>query len=345
MNRKRFIQNSSAVLAGAFLPAGIVNEFIHNEMIFGQNEKRYRLEKNWVKETSQSLPVNDCHEMVQDSKGRIVLLTNETRNNVICFDKKGKLLHTWGHEFPGGHGFSKAGEGADEVFFITDTVKNQFYKTSADGKMIQTWDFPGETGKYTTANQFVPTETAITANGEIYVADGYGSQYVIHYDAQGKIKNIFGGRGEEDRHLDNAHGICIDYRTTPATLLVTDRTRCCFKRFSMEGTYMEKIELPGALVCRPVIKGDYLYAAVLVSSSFSNTNSGFVIILNKENKPVSVLAGSEAAYDDNHKLKTFYQTIQLFKHPHDVLVDDDENLYVCQWNSGKVYPFKFVPVA
>ena len=32
-------------------------------------------------------PVKDCHEMVQDSMGRIILLTNETKNNVIIYDK------------------------------------------------------------------------------------------------------------------------------------------------------------------------------------------------------------------------------------------------------------------
>jgi hypothetical protein len=53
---------------------------------------------------------------------------------------------------------------------------------------------------------------------------------------------------------------------------------------------------------------------------------------------VSVLCGSEAAYE-NDKLKPFHQTDKLFKHPHDVLVDDEENLYVCQWSSGKVYPY------
>ena len=67
-------------------------------------------------------------------------------------------------------------------------------------------------------------------------------------------------------------------------------------------------------------------------------------ILNKENKVVSVIGGSEPAYDENKKLKPFSQTIPLFKHPHDVMVDDEENLYVCQWNSGKVYPYKFLAV-
>ena len=125
------------------------------------------------------------------------------------------------------------------------------------------------------------------------------------------------------------------------TLLVTDRTRCCFKRFSLKGEYLEKIELPGACVCRPVIKGDYLYAAVLRSPHMGTDGTGFVIILNKANKVVSVLGGAEAAYGSDGKLLPFYQTVKLFQHPHDVLVDDEENLYVCQWNSGQVYPYKF----
>ena len=30
--------------------------------------------------------------MVQDKQGRIILLTNETQNNVIIYDKSGKLI-------------------------------------------------------------------------------------------------------------------------------------------------------------------------------------------------------------------------------------------------------------
>ena len=342
MKRKDFLYSSSVFIAGTMIAREDLFAIKNDEIIFGQNEKKYKLEKDWVKADASNLPVNDCHEMVQDAKGRIVLLTNETKNNVIFFDKKGKLLNTWGHDFPGGHGLTICGDD-EQFFFITDTVKNQFYKTSLDGKIITTWNFPVESGKYNEAKQFVPTETTITKNGEVFVADGYGSQYITHYDSEGKIKNIFGGRGDGEKHFDNAHGICIDYRTNPETLIITDRTRCCFKRFSMSGEYIETISLPGACVCRPVIKGNYLYAAVLRSPSLDNADSGFVIILNKENRVVSVLCGSEAVYE-NDKPKQFYQTIKLFKHPHDVLVDDEGGLYVCQWSSGKVYPYKFIPV-
>ena len=343
MKRKEFLYNSSMLFAGSMIAKEKLFEIRNDEIIYGQNEKRYKLEKNWVKAEASSLPVNDCHEMVQDTQGRIVLLTNETKNNVIFFDKKGNLLKTWGHEFPGAHGLTICGED-EQMLYVTDTAKNQFYKTTVDGKIIQTWNYPQETGFYPEAGKFVPTETAITKNGEIYLADGYGMQYIMHYDVSGKLKNVFGGRGSEEKNFDNAHGITIDYRTNPETLIITDRTRCCFKRFSMGGEYIETISLPGACVCRPVIKENYLYAAVLRSPNLDNVNSGFVIILNKENKVVSVLCGSEAAYEGG-KLKPFYQTNQLFRHPHDVLVDDEDNLYVCQWSSGKVYPYKFIPVA
>src|SRR4051812_37144953 len=341
MERRDFIKRTAAVTSAALLTNHKL--FAMGDEIIGQNERKYRLDKNWVKSTVSGLPVNDCHEMIQDNNKRIVLLTNEIKNNVIFFNKDGTVVKTWGHDFPGAHGLTLFGEGKDQLLFITDTERHQFYKTTIDGKLISTWDFPAETEKYTEAKQFVPTETAITKNGEVYVADGYGSQYIIHYDAHGKIKNIFGGKGEKESNLDNAHGICIDYRQIPETLIITDRTRCCFKRFSMAGEYLETISLPGACVCRPVIKGNYLYAAVLRSPDLNNVDSGFVIILNKENKVVSVLCGSEAAYE-NDKLKPFHQTEKLFKHPHDVLVDDEENLYVCQWSSGKVYPYKFKPV-
>lgn len=319
-----------------------------NQEIVGQNNKRYRIDTRWVKSDARSLPVNDCHEMVQDESGRILLLTNETRNNVIFFDRTGNLLKTWGHDFPGAHGLTIIGSGRDQLLFITDIVRHQFYKATLDGKILTTMDFPRETGKYNEAKEFVPTETAITKGGEVYVADGYGSQYITHYDAEGKIKNIFGGRGNQEWHLDNAHGICIDYRTTPETLIITDRTRCCFKRYSMAGQFIETIALPGACVCRPVIKGEYLYSAVLRSPDLNHENSGFVVILNKENKVISVIGANEAVYEGN-TLKPLSQTRTasgetMFKHPHDVMVDDEENLYVCQWNSGKVYPYKFVAV-
>jgi len=205
-------------------------------------------------------------------------------------------------------------------------------------------DYPKETGQYSKQEEYVPTETAIAPNGDIYVADGYGKDFIIHYDATGRYINHFGGRGTEEKHLLNAHGICVDQRDPKRPcLVVTSRQQNAFKRYSFAGEYIDTIALPGAWVCRPVIKGNYLYAAVLQTNSRQGKQSGFVTILDKNYKVVSNLGGSEPQYVDN-KLDEMYQTIKYFQYPHDVCVDDEENLYIAQWNSGKVYPYKLSPV-
>jgi hypothetical protein len=310
--------------------------------VYGHNGMRYSIDTGWSKADAAKFPVNDCHEMVQDAKGRIYLLTNETKNNILIYNKSGKLLSSWGHDFPGGHGLSISDENGTQYLFITDTSRNQVYKTTLDGKLLLTIDAPLEAGIYKTKKEFVPTEVAIDdSTGDFFVADGYGAQYVLHYDAKGILKGYFGGRGEGDKHLDNAHGICIDRRSGVASLLVTDRTRNCFKQFDMTGQLRGIIPVPGACVCRPVIRNGHIYAAVLRSPVIGNEGSGFVTILGKDNKVVSNIGGTEPVYE-NGKLKPLAQAEKLFIHPHDVMVDRDENLYVAQWASGKVYPYKLI---
>ena len=66
-------------------------------------------------------------------------------------------------------------------------------------------------------------------------------------------------------------------------------------------------------------------------------------ILDKNFKVVSNLGGSPPKYTDN-KLEEMKQEEKYFQYPHDVCIDDEQNLYIAQWNSGKVYPYKLSPV-
>ena len=341
MHRKDFIKNSSLGLVGAlYVPQVLIKE----KVILGHNNKRYKINTKWSQADVARNPVNDCHEMVQDQKGRILLLTNETKNNVLIYNKNGKLLDTWGTEYPGAHGFTLFNENGTDTLFICDNNRHQVIKTTIDGRVLLTLDYPKETGMYTKPDEYVPTETAIAANGDIYVADGYGKDFIIQYDLNGKYIRHFGGRGPEEKHLLNAHGVCIDTRNNKnPTLIVCSRQQNSFKRFSMQGVYIETISLPGAWVCRPVIKGDYLYAAVLQSNNNQWKQSGFVTILDANNKVVSNLAGTEPVYKGNVPDEMF-QTEKVFQYPHDVCIDDEENMYVAQWNSGKTYPYKLEPV-
>jgi peptidylamidoglycolate lyase len=341
MQRRDFLRNSSIAMAG-FITAPDVR--FNSEVVLGQNKKRYKIDTKWSKADVSRNPVNDCHEMIQDKQGRIVLLTNETKNNVLIYAKDGKLLSSWGTEYPGAHGLSLFNENGPDTLFICDNNRHQVIKTSIDGKVLLTLNYPKETGQYTKEAEYVPTETAIADNGDIYVVDGYGKDFVIRYDAQGKYISHFGGKGDAPEQLQNAHGICIDRRVkNKPTLVVTSRLQNAFKRYTMEGKYIETIPMTGAWVCRPVIHGDYLYAAVLQTNANQGKQSGWVTVLDKDFKVVSNLGGSEPQYKDG-KIQEMHQTVKAFSYPHDVCIDDEENMYVAQWNSGKVYPYKLTPV-
>jgi len=341
MYRRKFLQQTAAAASGVLL----LPKVFHEDPILGHNNKRYRLNNQWGKLDFARYPVKDCHEMVQDRQGRILLLTNETKNNVIIYDKKGKLLTTWGTQYPGAHGLTLFDENGQQVLFICDNNLHQVIKTTLDGRVLMTLNYPRETGEYSKPEEYIPTETAIAANGDIYVADGYGKDFIIQYDHQGRYIRHFGGRGTGEENLLNAHGITIDNRDrSNPFLIVTSRQQNAFKRYTMEGQFLGTIPLPGAWVCRPVINGDYLYAAVLQSSSAVGKESGFVTILDKDFRVVSNLGGSEPTYI-NGELQAMQQTVKAFQYPHDVCIDDDQNLYIAQWNSGHVYPYKLEPVA
>ncbi|WP_243414776.1 6-bladed beta-propeller [Flagellimonas aquimarina] len=344
MNRRRFIEKGGlASLSLASIGSLSFSERMQKDVVIGHGSHQYKIDLNWGKLNSKNFPVKDCHEMVQDAKGRIILLTNHTKNNVLIYDKSGKLLDTWGKEYPGAHGLTIHDENGTEFLYISDNDRHEVIKTTLDGKVIQVLPFPKESGKYQNKEEYIPTETAIAENGDIYVADGYGSQFITHYDSKGNIKNIFGGRGDEDHLFNNAHGICIDDRDPKnPTLLITARQQNRLKRFSLDGTYLNSIDLPGAYICRPVIHNNHIYLATIWSGDGSE-GTGFISILDENNKLISAPGGSIPEYE-NDNLNPMHQTLKIFTHPHDVCIDEDENIYVAQWNSSATYPIKLYRV-
>ena len=312
------------------------------DLILGHGDFQYKVIADWGNLDKLTHPVSDCHEMVQDSKGRIILLTNNTKNNVIIYNKDGKLKETWGTQYPGAHGLTLKNEGGEDFLYITDTERGIIEKTTLQGKKVMTINRPKQFDTEDSKVSFVPTETAIAENGDIYVADGYGSQYIYIYDQKGKLKSRFGGPGKEDDKFYNCHGVAIDKRDGTPKILVTAREKNQLKYFNLNGEYMSSIDLPGAYICRPVIHDSNVYLATIWSGD-KGDNSGFISILDKENRLISAPGGKTPQYKKN-KLTKMNQAYQVFKHPHDVCVDDDSNLYIPQWNAGQVYPMKLVKV-
>gem|GEM_PF-23540 len=346
LNRRNFLNTSTKVAAGAIiLPHFYIGKSKPklSEEVIGHGKFTYKVHKEWGNLDPSQRPVKNCHEMVMDSKGRLIMVGDETKNNILVYDKSGKLLDAWGISYSGGHGLSLWDAGGEEYLFICDT-SGTLIKTNMAGRELMRIGHPSEYGAYEKEDKFNPTESAIAPNGDIYVADGYGSQYVLQFTQKGEfIRKIGGGRGDRDDQFQTAHGVCIDDRNAAEpTLLITSRAHNSFKRFSLEGKYIETIFLPGAFVCRPVIDGENLYAGVCWSRlKYLNRtpDSGFVTILDKENKVISNPGGTAPKYVKG-QLQLMLQEQAIFNHCHDVCIDDDKNIYVCQWNANKTYPIK-----
>lgn len=319
-------------------------ETLTNNDLIGHNTHLYKVEKNWGHLDITKHPIKDCHEMVKDKAGRIYMLTNETKNNILIYNTNGKLANHWGSHYPGAHGLSITEENGSEYLFITDIEKHEVYKTTLDGKEVMRIGVPREIPEYTLINQFNPTETAIDGEGNIYITDGYGLQFIIKLDYNGNYITHWGGKGNAYNEFDCAHGIAIDTRKRDEqTLIITSRNHNAFKRFTFSGEYIETISLPGSFICRPVIKGKYLYAAVFRSGNNMNFGSGYITILNEKNEVISTPGGTKPKYM-NSKLQPQQQERKIFIHPHDICVDEDENLYICQWNANQSYPMKLIRV-
>ena len=197
--------------------------------ILGQGNFRYRVVPGWGVLDSTT-PVKDCHGLARDRAGHVILLTNHTANNVIVYDRKGALVHKWGTQFPGAHGLSLVNEGHREVLFITDLATHRVVKTTLDGTTLDEWHWPAATGKYEKEDQYRPSWTLHLPNGDFYVLDGYGRDYIIHYGADGKFRRIFGGSEGGITHWGPHAGLMDLSRSDAPSLLIAMSLKTAVRR-------------------------------------------------------------------------------------------------------------------
>lgn len=349
-DRRQFMKQAGVAASALVTPFHIINrkDSLKGE-ILGHGQYTYRLEKDWGKLDESKYPVNNCHEMVMDRAGRLILLTDHPKNNILIYDRSGKLLDSWTLNFSGAHGLTIHDEGGEQFLYITDFSTGTVVKTDLKGKILLSLESPLKTRNYIEHAPYKPTETTIGPNGDIYVSDGYGSQFILQYTSKGEFIRKFGGDSflQQDK-FKQVHGVTLDTRDkSNPTLLCSERIKNTIKRFSLDGKFIEDIYLPGAFISRVVIDDQNIYCGVCFGMTKDNYNMqlnlGFVTILDKNNKVVSNPGGKKPVYTDG-KLQMMTQDKPIFKHCHDVCIDGDKNIYVCQWNAGKVYPSRLVRV-
>ena len=69
MKRKEFIQSGSLLIAGSLMAKESLFDVVNGETIYGQNEKRYKLVKDWVRADAATLPVKIAMKWCRMQKG------------------------------------------------------------------------------------------------------------------------------------------------------------------------------------------------------------------------------------------------------------------------------------
>jgi hypothetical protein len=127
---------------------------------------------------------------------------------------------------------------------------------------------------------------AVAPNGDIYVTDGYSSDYLHRFTKDGKYLVSFGGK-QPPYSFNQLHKIVIDTRFEPARLVGTDRQNGRLVHFSLDGKLLgviaSELKRPASLA----IRGDYLAVGELAG--------GRIVLLDKEGKIVAQMGTNAVA--------------------------------------------------
>jgi len=340
ISRRSLLKNAAGAALSTALPLFPHVRAQDPAHILGHANFRYRIVPDWGLLSSDS-PVNNCHGIVCDQEGHVILLTDHTANNVLIYHPNGRLAHKWGTTFPGAHGLSIVTEGTREVLYLTCLQTHRVVKATLDGQILQEWACPMQSAKYQRPEDYKPSWTLHLPDGSFLVLDGYGRDYILHYAADGSYRRTLGGPEGGITHW-GPHGGMVDPRSADApSLLIAMSDQQHLLHLALDGSHLRKISLPGGNPRQIRFHDQHFFVAHLADNWPKDRNSrGFLSVLDSKLRVVSNVGGTAPAYDDDGNLLPMRSLEPVFTHPHDLVAGNDGSLYVAQFASGRTYPLK-----
>jgi len=284
----------------------------------------------WGLRPDGNSPLGATHgSVVVDKDGHIY---TSTEQGVFVFTPDGIVVKSYlGPKYSSLHDMEIRIEGDDEFIFGARNKNAEAIKFNAkDGEIVMKMPFPTESGL--DGKGYKPTAITISGSGNIYVADGYGSNVIFKFDASGKYISHFGKKGNELKQFNTCHGMTLDTRYTPNRLLICDRNHTPKGRllhYSLDGEFIEVVVSGLGMPTAVAIQGDYVSVPDL---------NGRVVILDKSNTIMAVLG-----HNPDPKTRRKFKVKQkdwiegIFSGTHGSYWDKDGNLYVQDWNvSGRL---------
>ncbi|MDF2714455.1 MAG: repeat-containing protein [Paenibacillus sp.] len=277
------------------------------------------------------------HGIVADANDRIYVL-HTSKPNVVVFDRDGRFLTAWHADGIGdnAHGFYLHREQDGEYLYISDCNTGAVVKTTLQGEVVLRLDKPDLPDVYGEGKPYRPTDIAVAPNGDIYVTDGYGQNWIHRYSASGEWLFSWGGTGREPGRMKCPHGISVKTPGGEPELYVADRGNNRIQVFTLDGAHKRFIDHDMDRPCSFYFHGGRMY--------FPDLNSR-VTIFDENDRLLTHLGEDQQAYKQAGwpNLPKSYYRLGRFSSPHGLCVDSQGDVYVAEWISdGRLTKLKRV---
>ena len=144
-------------------------------IVVGSGEHRYEVIENWGR-LPDGWHYGEVAAVGVDSKDNVYVFAR-SEHPMMVFDRDGNFLRSWGEGlFHRPHGVHLA---PDDTIYCTDDGDHTVRRLTLEGKLLLEIGVPGEPAPLYGGDPFNRcTHTALSPEGDIYVADGYGNARV-----------------------------------------------------------------------------------------------------------------------------------------------------------------------
>ncbi len=297
-------------------------------------ELKFAIAPNFFEATPGGEPLGACHGGVVLDKAGNMYVTTDTPRGIVVFSPDGKFLRAFGPTRI--HGLEIREENGAEVIYGARPADHEVIKLKLDGTQDWSIPFPAEAGIYKEAKNFNPCAVTVGPDGSIFVADGYGANYVLKFDKDRKFVKAFGGPGEEEGHFNTCLGIALDTRSGKPLLLVCNRNSNRVEHWDLDGNFVKVIQKDLRMPAAVHIRGEYAVLPEL---------QGRVTVLDKEGAIVARVGDNpDPKQRANYGLPQDQWKDGICNSPHGASIDKDGNLIVAEWTQfGHLHKFTRVP--
>jgi len=266
---------------------------------------------------------------VIDKAGNIYV-TTDTPRGMLVYSPEGKFIRNFGPTKI--HGLELREEGGTEFIYAARGAEGEVLKMKLDGTVEWSMKQPDEAGIYQGDVHFRPCAVTVAPDGSIFIADGYGSNYVLKFDKDRKFVKTFGGPGRPEGRFMTCHGIGLDTRGEKPLLFVCNRNNNRVEHWDLDGNFVRVIQKDLRMPAAVHIRGDYALVPEL---------QGRVTVIDKAGNIVAQIGDNpEEKQRANFGLPKDQWKDGITNSPHGGSIDKDGNLIISEWSAfGHLHKF------